>query len=110
MMQKYLILRLNILIQAKYFNISDGIKFTNEILNAKIKEKDLFDKSDIIFGIIFGADMSLSVHIDNKKNDILILGEDPTDGVHDTTVNAEKECSLNFTEKQKFVQVCIIMK
>ena len=54
--------------------------------------------------------MSLSVHIDNKKNDILILGEDPTDGVHDTTVNAEKECSLNFTEKQKFVQVCIIMK
>ena len=43
--------------------------------------------------------MSLSVHIDNKKNDILILGEDPTDGVHDTTVNAEKECSLNFTGK-----------
>ena len=28
--------------------------------------------------IIFGADMSSSVHVDNKKKDILILGKDPT--------------------------------
>ena len=28
--------------------------------------------------IIFGADMSLPVHIDNKRKDILILGEVPT--------------------------------
>ena len=28
--------------------------------------------------IIFGVDMSSSVHIDNKKKDILILGKDPT--------------------------------
>ena len=27
--------------------------------------------------IIFGADMSSSVHIDNKNKDILILGEVP---------------------------------
>ena len=31
--------------------------------------------------IIFGADMSSSVHIDNKKKDILILGERPTQGL-----------------------------
>ena len=43
--------------------------------------------------------MSSSAHSHNKNNDILILGEDPTDGVHDTALNAEKECSLNFTEK-----------
>ena len=28
--------------------------------------------------IIFGADMSSSVHIDNKKKDVLILGKGPT--------------------------------
>ena len=28
--------------------------------------------------IIFGGDMSSSVHVDNKEKDILILGKDPT--------------------------------
>ena len=32
---------------------------------------------------IFGADMSSSVHIDNKNKDILILGEGPTQGLDD---------------------------
>ena len=39
--------------------------------------------------IIFGADMSSSVHIDNKEKDILILGEEPTQGLDDTTLTAE---------------------
>ena len=39
--------------------------------------------------IIFGADMSSSVHIDNKKKDIFIPGEDPTQGLDDTTIIAE---------------------
>ena len=30
--------------------------------------------------IIFEADMSSSVHIDNKGKDILILGKEPTQG------------------------------
>ena len=30
--------------------------------------------------IIFGVDMSSSIHIDNKKQDILILGRGPTKG------------------------------
>ena len=34
--------------------------------------------------MIFGVDMSSSVHIDNKNKDILILGEGPTQGLHDT--------------------------
>ena len=29
----------------------------------------------------FGTDMSLSVHIDNKNKDILILGERPIQGL-----------------------------
>ena len=34
--------------------------------------------------------MSSSVHVNNKKKDILILGEDPTQGLDDTELNAEK--------------------
>ena len=40
--------------------------------------------------IIFGVDTSSSVHIDNKKKDILILGEGPTQGLHGTIQSAEK--------------------
>ena len=45
--------------------------------------------------------MSSSVHIDNKKKDILILGEGPTQGLDDTTLTAEKKYSINFTEHNK---------
>ena len=41
--------------------------------------------------IIFGIDLSSSVHADNKKKkDILILGEGPTRGLDSTTLTAEK--------------------
>ena len=39
--------------------------------------------------IIFGADMSSSVHIENKNKDILILGAGPTQGLDDTTLTAK---------------------
>ena len=48
--------------------------------------------------IIFEADMSSSVHADNKKKDILILEKGPTDG---TRLTAEKEYSINFTGHNK---------
>ena len=35
--------------------------------------------------IIVGADMSSSVHINNKKEDTLFLDIVPTQGLHDTT-------------------------
>ena len=44
--------------------------------------------------IIFGVDMSSSVHIDNKKKDILILGESCTQGLDGTTLTAEKKIKL----------------
>ena len=51
--------------------------------------------------IIVGIDMSSSVHIDNKK-DILILGKGPTQGL-EHTLTAEKMYSINFTvTKKKF--------
>ena len=51
--------------------------------------------------IMFGADMILPVHIDNKKKDILVLGKDLADGLDDTMLIEEKEYSINFTEQQK---------
>ena len=45
--------------------------------------------------------MSSSVHVDSKKKGILILGEGPTQGLHGTSLTAEKLYSINFTEKNK---------
>ena len=44
--------------------------------------------------IIFWVDMSLSVHVDNEKKYILILGEGPTQGLDDTTLTAAKSIQL----------------
>ena len=51
--------------------------------------------------IIFGAAMRLSVHIDSKEKDILILGEEPTQGLDDTTVTAEAIYPIDFTQRNK---------
>ena len=45
--------------------------------------------------IIFGPDMNSSVHADSKGNDILILGEGPTQGLCDTTLIAEAKYPIN---------------
>ena len=51
--------------------------------------------------IISGADMSSSVHIDNKNKDILIFGEVPTQGLDDTTLTAEAINPINFAKPNK---------
>ena len=51
--------------------------------------------------IIFGADISSSVHNDNKDKDILILGEGPTQRLDDTTLAAEAKYPINFTQSNK---------
>ena len=50
--------------------------------------------------LIFGANMSSSAHIDNKKKDILVLGIGPTQGL-EHTLTAEKMYSINFTVTNK---------
>ena len=53
--------------------------------------------------IIFGVDISSSVHIDNKKKDILvmnildILGKGSTQGLDDTALTEEAQYSINFS-------------
>ena len=53
--------------------------------------------------IISNVDMNSSVHVDNEKKDILILGEDLTQRLDNAKHTAEKKYSFNFTvTKNKF--------
>ena len=45
--------------------------------------------------------MNSSEHVDNKKKDILLLVEDPTQESDNVTLTAEKKHSINFTEFRK---------
>ena len=51
--------------------------------------------------IIFGANLSSSVHANNRANNILALGKDFIQGVNGTTIYAEKMYSTNFTVTNK---------
>ena len=51
--------------------------------------------------IIFGADLSSSVHTNNRANNILVLGKDFIQGINGTTIYAEKMYSTNFTMTNK---------
>ena len=54
--------------------------------------------------IIFGADMSSSVHVDNKGKDILILGEGTTQELDDITLTASAKYPISFTKSnERFV-------
>ena len=48
--------------------------------------------------IILGADMSRSVHANNRTKNILVLGKDFVQGLDNTTIYAEKLYSVNFTK------------
>ena len=50
---------------------------------------------------MFGAGMSSSVHIGQKNQDILILGEGPTQVLDDTTLTAEGNYPISFTQPRK---------
>ena len=48
--------------------------------------------------IVFGIDMNSSLHIDNKRKDILILGKGTTQGLGEHSLTAEKMYSINFSK------------
>ena len=77
----------------KYSNYSIGFDYRSE-----------FQLSDVTMGknvIISGADMSASVHFDNKGKDILILSEGPTQGLDDTKLTAETKYPICFTKSNR---------
>ena len=45
--------------------------------------------------------MSSSVHVDNKKKDILIFCSATTNRLDDATLTGEKEYSIDFTDQHK---------
>ena len=51
--------------------------------------------------IIFGADMSFSVHATNRANNIYVMGDGLIQGINDTTTYAEKNYWRNFTDPSK---------
>ena len=57
--------------------------------------------------LIFGVDMSFSAHATNRANHIYVMGDGITQGIHDTTLYAEKKYFRNFAET--FSKFCIIM-
>ena len=66
--------------------------------------KEVFSNPTGSFGnnaIIFVVDMSSSVHIDNKKTDILILGKGLTQGSGGHSLTAEKMYSINFSATKR---------
>ena len=83
---------------------SDLDKYKYSGYSTGFDSRSEFSFTDGGFGknaIIFGADMNSSVHIDNKRKDILILGEGPTQGLDDTTLTAEAKYPINFTQSGK---------
>ena len=66
--------------------------------------RSLFSFSNYDWGknfAIFGIDNSSSVHIDNKKEFKLALGEGPTHSLDDATITTEAKYSINFWRLQK---------
>ena len=54
--------------------------------------------------LIFGEDMSFSIHATNRANHIYLMGTGLTQGINDTTIHAEKNFYRNFTDfGKKFV-------
>ena len=79
----------------KYSYSGHGIGFDSRLLFSVTN----FDWSKNV--IIFGVDNSSSVHIDNKKKDVLVLLKGPTQGLDETTITAEAEYSINFSRLQR---------
>ena len=53
--------------------------------------------------VIFGVDNSSSVHDDNRKKDILVFCEGPTNGFDDAAITAEAKYAINMTKSRKKV-------
>ena len=73
----------------------DKCKYSGYSTGFDSKITFMFPNGDFSSSVIdFGADMSSSVHVNNKKKDISILGEGPTLGSNDTPLTAEKTIKL----------------
>ena len=89
---------------AKLTKNDDPDKYKHSVHGIGFDSRSDFSFTGVYMGknvIIFGADMSLSVHIDNKNKDILILGEGPTQRLDGITLTAEAISPINFKKPNK---------
>ena len=76
---------------------TDQYRYLDVVLD--LIEKESFHLvMDLVETIIFGADMSSSVHANNRKSNIIVLGKDFTQGLSNTIIYVEKLYSINFTK------------
>ena len=69
-----------------------------------IKEGNFTHTANATNVLIFGADMSSSVHATNRENHIYVMGVAFVQGINGTTIYAEKNFYRNFTDPgKKFV-------
>ena len=57
--------------------------------------------------IVFGADMSFSVHTTNRANNIYVMGDELIQGINDTTIYEEKNYWRNFTDSGKKIIISL---
>ena len=72
-----------------------------------ITEGDRAHTTDARNVLIFGADMSFSVHATNRANNIYVIGKSLTQGIHSTTLYAEKNFYRNFTDLGKKIMLSL---
>ena len=82
---------------------ADIDKYGYSVYGTGFDRRSSFSFPGVEFGqnvLISGVDVSFSTHIDNKKKDILVLGQGPTQRL-EHTLTAEKMYLINFTVKKK---------
>ena len=86
---------------------ADVSKYRYSGYGSGFDSKGSFLHADKAYGvnvIIFGCDLSSSIHANNKLNHILVLGKDFIQEINGTTIYAEKMYPNNFTVAgKKFV-------
>ena len=80
-------------------------KYTGYGIRFDSRSKCLFTYGSYLKNVIlFGADMSSSVYVDNKRKDNFLIGKGPTQGLDDTTLIAEVSylSILHYQEKDLY--------
>ena len=90
---------------SKYYYRGYGICFDESEQFNHVRKEGYFNRTTLARNvIIFGVDMSFSKHVNNKANNIYVMGKDYVQKINDTTIYAEKMYYRNFADPgKKFV-------
>ena len=87
---------------SKYKYKGYGICFDESESFSHVRKEGNFNHTTLARnGIIFGVDMSFSKHVNNKANNIYVMGKDYIQKINDTTIYAEKMFYRNFMDPGK---------